>query len=216
MQFGLEGFSAKIGRRIYLTNLSSVKHRTIWREPEPLVKPPERTARHPGTPNLTVRFFNDCETDSYESIETASNLRPPFFSCRNQNSQGNSSATPQANSSNLVQLGVTGPTGSYSVTNKGGAPQLPAPNSRSQANNQSDNPQRHSKLRGANAQGSAAGTLQQIKGNKKSSSRDNTLPSAGINDHHQKQVKPSELSLDLIIPSSIRGAKQSPISGSHA
>jgi len=53
--------------------------------------------------------------------------------------------------------------------------------------------------------------------NKKSNSRDsNTLPAAGgINDHHQKQVKPSELSLDLIIPQSIRGAKQSPIAGGH-
>ena len=78
---------------------------------------------------------------------------------------------------------------------------------------------RHSKLRNGNqgqAQGAGSGGLQQIgagKGGKKSSSRDNTLPAAGINDHHSKQVKPSELSLDLIIPSSIRGAKQSPISG---
>ena len=29
----------------------------------------------------------------------------------------------------------------------------------------------------------------------------------------QKQVKPSELSLDLIMPSAIRGAKQSPMNG---
>ena len=41
------------------------------------------------------------------------------------------------------------------------------------------------------------------------------MTNGGGSDHHQKQVKPSELSLDLIIPSSIRGAKQSPISGAH-
>ena len=81
---------------------------------------------------------------------------------------------------------------------------------------------RHSKLRnGSNGpvSGANSNTLQQInpKG-KKSQGRDNSssLPAAnGIPDHHGKQVKPSELSLDLIIPSSIRGAKQSPMSGAH-
>ena len=131
------------------------------------------------------------------------------------------SATPQAATNNLTQLGVINTGGSYSVTNKGGGPQLPMPNSRG-GGAQDGNPQRHSKLRngsspGQNAQGNP-NALQSInvgtKNHKKSASRDSALPNAS-GDHHQKQVKPSELSLDLIIPSSIRGAKQSPISGAH-
>ena len=99
---------------------------------------------------------------------------------------------------------------------------MPVPGSRNNGGAPSDNSgARHSKLR--NGSSGSGGGLQQInlasgKANKKNSQTRgdaNTLPSTGMEGHHQKQVKPSELSLDLIIPSSIRGAKQSPMSGAH-
>ena len=130
------------------------------------------------------------------------------------------SATPQANS-NLAQLGVVnGASGPYSVTNKnsGNGPQLPMPNSRNAQPGEPSSGARHSKLRNGSNNPSGAPK-------KAGAGRDNssTLPAAagvnagasGTDQHHSKQVKPSELSLDLIIPSSIRGAKQSPISGAN-
>ena len=51
---------------------------------------------------------------------------------------------------------------------------------------------------------------------KKQSGRDSTLPGGIPGDNSNKYVKPSELSLDLIIPTTIRGAKQSPMSGGSA
>ena len=48
---------------------------------------------------------------------------------------------------------------------------------------------------------------------KKQGGRDSTLPGGIPGDNPNKYVKPSELSLDLIMPTSIRGAKQSPMSG---
>ena len=115
-------------------------------------------------------------------------------------------------------LGVVGAGGSYSVTNKTGGPQLPA------ATGHGGNA-RHSKLKslggGGQGSGTPAGHLQQIgqgsaKMAKKQSGRDSTLPGGIPGDNSNKDVKPSELSLDLIIPTSIRGAKQSPMSGAQA
>ena len=113
-------------------------------------------------------------------------------------------------------LGVVGAGGgSYSVTNKTGGPQLPS------ATGHGSNA-RHSKLKslggGGQGGGSPTGHLQQIgsgsaKMAKKQSGRDSTLPGGLPGDNSNKYVKPSELSLDLIIPTSIRGAKQSPMSG---
>ena len=115
-------------------------------------------------------------------------------------------------------LGVVGAGGSYSVTNKTGGPQLPSatPHGRDGSN------ARHSKLKslggGEQGSGTPAGHLQQIgqssaKMAKKQSGRDSTLPGGLPGDNPNKYVKPSELSLDLIMPTSIRGAKQSPMSG---
>ena len=104
------------------------------------------------------------------------------------------------------------------MTNKNSSsngPQLPMPGSR---NNQDPNAAaRHSKLRNGSNNNQGA-QLQQInvsgsgKANKKASQSRDGGPLGEI---PQKQVKPSELSLDLIIPSSIRGAKQSPMSGAN-
>ena len=113
-------------------------------------------------------------------------------------------------------LGGVGPSGSYSVTNKSGSPQLPS------ATPHGSNA-RHSKLKSIGGGGSpgsspTAGLLQQInqgsaKMGKKQSGRDSTLPGGIPGDNSNKYVKPSELSLDLIMPTSIRGAKQSPMAG---
>ena len=46
---------------------------------------------------------------------------------------------------------------------------------------------------------------------KKQGGRDSSLPGGIPGENPNKYVKPSELSLDLIMPTSIRGAKQSPI-----
>lgn len=48
---------------------------------------------------------------------------------------------------------------------------------------------------------------------KKQGSRDSSLPGGIPGENPNKYVKPSELSLDLIMPTSIRGTKQSPITG---
>ena len=87
--------------------------------------------------------------------------------------------------------------GPHSVTNKGGS-QLPTSNPR------------HSNLRnqhGALGKGNY-GDLTGIgtNSNKLHKKRDNSL--GGNENASQKYVKPSELSLDLIMPSSIRGASK--------
>ena len=114
---------------------------------------------------------------------------------------------------------MVGASGPYSVTNKTGGPQLPAatPHGRDGSN------ARHSKLKSIGGSGQPGGSpnsggLQQInqssaKMAKKQSGRDSTLPGGLPGDNPNKYVKPSELSLDLIMPTSIRGAKQSPMSG---
>ena len=141
-----------------------------------------------------------------------------FFITFSQNSGSNNGAgngTPSAQVSGGV-IGINNASGSYSVTNKTGSPQLPAatPHGRDGSN------ARHSKLKGGTIPGGASnsGGLHQInqssaKMAKKQSGRDSSLPGGIPGENPNKYVKPSELSLDLIMPTSIRGAKQGPISG---
>ena len=72
---------------------------------------------------------------------------------------------------------------------------------------------RHSNLRNGKLENAPAPGIQNSAKISKKSVRDHSLP-ASINlldQATQKFVKPSELSLDLIMPSGVRGAKQSPL-----